>query len=225
MGIEWPFQPGDRLRDRPATEEDVAAGRAAFVLRDNAGRLIGKPVRMGMPRLGFYNSGDERRLGVAIQVEAVEQRIMVGVRHADGSFSICSAKEFDPAPRILVFYRKPGFGIDQAEQALAAGRGERLKRARRGDVLAVRWRNGPVLFIRHATGDVVAPEVTLVGENPHAQELARCDSLFEVSFEDVNEAVEDSVALMDVESMFENELPDGFQYLEWNRTLSPHGEA
>lgn len=226
MGIDWPpFKPGDRLLDRPATEEDIAAGRAAFVLRDNAGRLVGTPVRMGMPRLGFYADGEDRRLGVAVQVEAAGERVVVGVRHDGGTFSICSAKEFESAPRFLVFYHKPGFGIDQAEQALATGRGKQLKRARRGDVLAVRWKKGPVLFIRQAAGDVVAQEVRLLGNNPHAEGLSECDALLEVSFLDLDEVLDESISLLDVQWTFADELATGFEYLEWNRTLTPIGQG
>ncbi|MGL4464139.1 MAG: hypothetical protein ACRC1K_18475 [Planctomycetia bacterium] len=226
MEIEWPpFQPGDRLLDRPATESDVGAGRAAFVLRDDAGRLIGSAVRMGMPRLGFAPEGDDRKLGVAIQVETDGERIVVGVRHEGGSFSVCSASEFDSAPRFLVFHRKPGFGIDQAERALATGRGKRLKRARRGDVLAVRWKTGPVLFIRHAAGDAVAQEIALLGDTPHADGLAGCDSLFEISFVDLDEVLDESISLLDVQWTFADELAGGFEYLDWNRTLTPLGEG
>jgi hypothetical protein len=226
VGFDWPpFQPGDRLLDRPATEEDIAAGRAAFVLRDNAGRLVGTPARMGMPRLGFYADGDERKVGVAVQVEAAGERIVVGVRHADGSFSICSAKEFESAPRFLVFYRRPGFGIDQAERALATGRGKQLKRDRRDDVLAVRWKKGPVLFIRHAAGEVVAQEVRLLGDNPHAEGLSECEALFEVSFLDLDEVLDESVSLLDVQWTFADALAGGFEYLGWNRTLTPIGQG
>jgi hypothetical protein len=226
VGIEWPpFQPGDRLLDRPATEADIAAGRAAFVLRDNAGRLVGTPARMGMPRLGFVADGEDRRLGVAVQIEAAGERIVVGVRHAGGTFSICSAKEFESAPRFLVFYRKPGFGIDQAERALASGQGRKLTRARRGDVLAVRWKNGPALFIRHAVGEVVAHEVALLGDNPYEEGLAGCDALFEVSFLDLDEVLDESISLLDVQWTFADELAGGFEYLAWNDTLTPIGKG
>jgi hypothetical protein len=225
MDIEWPpFQPGDCLLDRPATEADIAAGRAAFVLRDNAGRLVGTPVRMGMPRLGFAGS-DDRKLGVAVQVEAAGERIVVGVRHAGGTFSICSAKEFESAPRFLVFYHKPGFGIDEAERALASGQGRDLSRTRRGDVLAVRWKEGPVLFVRHTVGEVVAEELALLGDNPHAEGLAACDALFEVSFLDLDEVLDESISLLDVQWTFEDELVGGFEYLEWNNTLTPLGKG
>jgi hypothetical protein len=226
VGIEWPpFQPGDRLLDRAATEADIAAGRAAFVLRDDAGRLVGTAVRMGVPRLGFATDGDDRRLGVAVQLEAAGERIVVGVRHEGGDFSICSPSEFESAPRFLVFYRKPGFGIDQAERALATGRGKQLNRARRGDVLAVRWKSGPVLFIRHAAGEAVVQEIALIGDTPHAEGLAGCDALFEVSFLDLDEVLDESISLLDVQWMFADELAGGFEYLEWNRTLTPLGEG
>jgi hypothetical protein len=223
MDIEWPpFPPGGEVLGRPATEEDITAGLAAFVLRDDAGRLVGSPVKMGMPRLGFSTDGGERRLGVAVQVEATAGQCLVGVRHADGTFSICSAREFESAPRFLVLYHKPGFGLDQAEGALA----RELSVARRGDVLAVRWRQGPVLFVRHATGELVAQEVALIGEDhPHAEDLARCDALFEVSFLDLGEVLDESTTLCKVQWGLEDELGEGFEYLEWNGRLSSLGKG
>ena len=174
MDIEWPpFPPDGGLPGRPATEDDLAAGRAAFVLRDDSGRLVGSPVKMGMPRLGFYTDGLERRLGVAVQVEATGGRCVVGVRHEGGSFSVCSAEGFESAPRCLVLYRKPGYGLDQAQRELAVIRGERFSVARRHDILAVRRKRGPVLFVRHAAGELVAQEVALIGEdNRHAAALS-----------------------------------------------------
>jgi hypothetical protein len=227
MNIDWPpFQPGDRMLDRPATEEDIAAGRAAFVARDDSGRLVGSPVKMGMPRLGFYTDGEERRLGVAVQVDAVREQVVVGVRHADGTFSICSAREFESAPRFLVLYHKPGFGIGEAERALAGDRGRRLSLRRRDDVLAVRWKQGPELFIRHAVGEAVAQEVALLGnDHPHTEGLSACDALFEVSFLDLDEVLDESISLVEVQWMLEDELAWGFEYLEWNGHLSAIGKG
>jgi hypothetical protein len=113
------------------------------------------------------------------------------------------------APRFLVLYHKPGFGIDEAERALAAGRGRKLTRARRGDVLAVRWKQGPVLFIRHAVGEAVTQEVAPLGDNPHADRLAECDSLFEVSFLDLDAVLDESVSLLDVQWTLADELAGG----------------
>jgi len=227
VDIEWPpFQSENRMLDHPATEEDVADGRAAFVLRNDSGKLVGVPVLMGMPRLGFSTDGEQRRPGIAIQVEAAAGQIIVGVQHADGTVSICSAKEFEAAPRFLVFYRKPGFGINEVERALTEGRGRNLTRARRGNVVAVRWKQGPVLFIRHAVEVVVAQEVALLGnDNPFAEGLAACDALFEVSFLDLDEVLDESISLLDVQWTLADELGCGYEYLEWNGHLSAIGKG
>ena len=224
MSIEWPpFRADDRMLDHPATEKDIAAGRAAFVLRDKSGRLVGTAVNMGLPRLGF--AGEERRLGVAVQVEAAGEKIVVGVRHGDGDFSVVTANEFESAPRFLVLYHKPNFGINDAERALAKVRGGQLNRARRDDVLAVRWKQGPVLFVRHATGDVAAQEAVRLGtDSPHARELLKCDAVFEVSFLNLDEVLDESVSLLDLQGMFEKELPRGFEYLGWNGSLRTLGK-
>ena len=64
-------------------------------------------------------------------------------------------------------------------------------------VLAVRWKKGPVLFIRHAIREKVAQEIALLGDNPHAEGLAACDALFEVSFLDLDEVLDESISLLD----------------------------
>jgi hypothetical protein len=221
--IEWPpFQADDRLLDHPATEEDIAAGRAAFVLRDANGHLAGSPVPMGMPRLGF--AGEGRRLGIAGEVEATGERIVVGVRHADGTFSICSAREFDSAPRFLFLYHEPGFGLDDLHRVLAGDRGRKLTLARRDGALAVRWQKGPALFIRHAVGPVASQEAVLLGnDNPHAEGLSRCDALFEVSFLDLDDVLDESISLPEVQWALADELAWGFEYLGWNDTLTAIG--
>ncbi len=220
--IKWPpFPSAAEILHQPATEDDIAAGRAAFVIRDGTGQLVGSAVRMGMPRLGFHKQGRTRRVGVAVQVEVANGQCVVGVKHVDGTFTMCSQPEFESASRFLVFHRQSGFGIDEAEQALATGRGKRLKRARRGEVLAVRWKKGPVLFIRHARGDLVAQEVALLRNvGNHAEELAKCDALFEVSFLDLEAVLDESISLLDVQWTLADALPRGFEYLEWNRTLT-----
>jgi hypothetical protein len=101
----------------------------------------------------------------------------------------------------------------------------RRSRARRDDILAVWWKNGPALFIRHAVGATVAQEIALISDASHSDELADCDALFEVSFLDADEVLNESISLPDLQWMFAKELSGGFEYLEWNRTLTRFDES
>jgi hypothetical protein len=222
MDIEWPPFPARSALDRPATEADIAAGRAAFVMRDASGKLIGSRVELGLPRLGFSADNQGRRIGVVIQTEANAGQCIVGIQHADGSYSVCSPEEFEAAPRCLILFHKVGFGINQALEALA-GKGV-LSVARMAEILAVRWGQGPVLFVRHAAGKLVAEELALIGkDSPHAAALSRCNALFEVSFLDLEEVLDEINTLIEVQCTLQ-EATQGLLYTGWNGQLSiPEG--
>jgi hypothetical protein len=211
--IEWPPFPPDGVLERPATLDDIGSGLAAFVLPDPARR-----VELGLPRLGHLTGDGERQLGVVIQTEATEQgQVLVGVRHVGGSFSVCTPKDFDAAPRFLVLFRLPGFGIDEAQRALQE---DGLSVARMRDVLAVRCDDGPVLFGRYAEGRLAAEELT--GATRHtgqAAALEACDSLFEVSFLDLEEVLDEINTLIMAQDCLQ-ERTHGFVFLEWNKSFN-----
>jgi hypothetical protein len=218
VDIIWPpFPPNGFVSGRPATEEDIAADRAAFVLRAPTGELVGTPRVLALPRLGFSEVSGERQLVVAIQAEESQGKLVLGLRNADGSYSICSGAEFESCPRSLVLFPRSDFGLDQAEQAL---RKTRLTMARQHEVLAVRWKDGPVLFVRYAVGEAVAKEAELIGaDTPHAAALARCDAEFEITFEDLDAVLDESVSLIDAQPLLEK-ATRGFLYNTWNGHLS-----
>ena len=59
------------MRDRPATEVDIKAGRAAFMLQSEDGQLNGKPLDIEIPQYAIHvdeESGLETP-GVIIQAE------------------------------------------------------------------------------------------------------------------------------------------------------------
>lgn len=221
--IDWPPFPLEvGMLDHPATEADLAAGRAGFAIRDSAGVPHGTPVPMGMTRLGFLDREGDRVLGVAVQVESDGTICAVSVRHDDGSFSVGTLAEFKAAPRCLILFEKPGYTLDQAEQEWSSNRSKRFEMARRGNVLALRWGNGPVLFVRYANGDVVKQEIALI-DHPRRPEVERCTSLFEVSFLDLEETLDEINSLIDVQCTLQ-QATEGFLYLEWNGHLSANGE-
>jgi hypothetical protein len=218
MAITWPpFPPNGFVSGRRATEDDIAAERAAFVLRAPSGELVGKPRVMALPRLGFSEVGGERELVVAIQAEEAQGKLVLGLRRADGSLAICSGAEFESCERSLILSTNTAFGLDQAEQKL---RSTRLTVARKDDVLAIRWKNGPVLFLRHAAGETVAKEAAVIGaDTPHAAALASCNAEFEITFEDLEAVLDESVSLTDVQPALEK-ATGGFCYNTWNGRLS-----
>lgn len=176
--------------------------------------------------MGFLTEEDgESKLGVVIQVETQGEHVLVGVRHADGSFSVGSAEEFESAPRFLVFYNKPGFGFEQGKNELEEdGFGRGWCVAQKANVLACGNDESPVFFCRHATGDIAQQELgPILREHQDAEGLAECDSVFEVSFLDLDEALHELNTLMEIEWTLQD-ATKGFLYLEWNEHFAAYEE-
>ena len=89
----------------------------------------------------------------------------------------------------------------------------------RGRLLAIGRTDGAVRLLERDR------EVALLRDKPHTEGLAGCDALFEVSFLDLDEVLDEGISLLDVQFTFADELAGGFEYLEWNRTLTPLGEG
>ncbi len=218
MEIDWPpFPPDAGILDHAATVEDLAAGRAGFMLHDSV------PLPMGMSRLGFVAGDDGPVLGAAVQAEVEGERCLVGVRHGDGTFSVCTPAEFKEVSRCLALFHKPGYTLNELEQDWKQGEGEELPGSyAMQDVLAVRRGDGPVLFVRYAAGDIAAQEIALI-KHPKVNALKECTAVFEVSFLDVDEVLDEINTLIEVQERLQT-ATDGYLYLDWNGTLFMPGE-
>ena len=222
MNIDWPpFPPNGFVSDRLATEDDIAAGRAAFVVRGPAGEVVGEPCDLPVPRLGWLTRNGERHVGVVIQATEAGGVTALGVREADGNLSACTPDEFESAPWCGVYFSKPGFSLTEAQPLLGS---PNFPAARRGDVLAVRYKNGPVLFVQHATGEVARREAAWFSRGTdHEAGMRSCDSVFRISFLDLDEVLDEINTLIHVQATLAD-ATGGYVFRSWNESLDGPGE-
>ena len=83
--VQWPPLPASGfVSGRPATNADVAAGRAAFSLQAQ-GVVIGKPTDVTVPQYAFLvEEGSKRTPGIVIQAEVGQGIRMLGFRPLTG---------------------------------------------------------------------------------------------------------------------------------------------
>jgi hypothetical protein len=81
----WPPLPATGFtKGRPATDEDVAAGNAVFVLKQY-GKYFGKPLDIAIPQYAYLiQKGDKPVPVIVIQAEQERNLKLFGVRGLDG---------------------------------------------------------------------------------------------------------------------------------------------
>jgi hypothetical protein len=129
----------------------------------------------------------------------------------------------ESAERSCVFFRGPGAGLDEAEAALRDGG---LGVARSGDALRVARPGGPELTIRIVRGEGARRDAARLGRGEPVEALLRqCDAAFVITFRDLDEVLEDTDVLTDVQLRLQK-LTAGVIARSWNDELSgPDGAA
>ena len=95
---------------------------------------------------------------------------------------------------------------------------------RDGDGLAVRYEDGPELFIGLSTEPHVIIEAEDVAERHSVPALASCDRRFEVMFDDLEAVLDETNTLFDVGATLQD-LSKGYIQYSWNgNLLLPDGE-
>lgn len=98
-GIIWPnIKDIDVVLGRAASEEDVAAGLAVFVLKSDDGTIIGQPVNMVLPQYAYHinTETNERTPCVIVQAEEVNGQQFCGcVSVINGSLLVGLIGEFE----------------------------------------------------------------------------------------------------------------------------------
>jgi hypothetical protein len=121
------------------------------------------------------------------------------------------------ADSCLVFFRSPACDLDAAADSLA---GSGLTVRRQGDQLTVGRPGSPELCVRLAVGEWVRTEAAEVGEGtPHAAALRECDARFEISFDSLDEVLDEINTLMEVQGALQD-ASRGFLFLPWNGSVS-----
>jgi hypothetical protein len=108
----WPELPTSGVvAGRPATEEDVKAGNAVFVLR-SGGRLVGTPLKLEIPQYAIHvdaKSG-EQTPGFIIQAKRAGDQSVIGFLVLPGRTALAATlPEFKLLLTITKYSDIPGF--------------------------------------------------------------------------------------------------------------------
>jgi len=124
----------------------------------------------------------------------------------------------ESAEKSLIYFHKPGMGLEQVAAPLAAGG---LTVTRDGDLLRVRWAGkGPELRVRHVQGERIRLDAVQKGRGSELEPLMRTlDSAFEISFDSLDEVLDETNTLIEVQSVLQK-ITEGVTTRSWNDELS-----
>jgi hypothetical protein len=118
----------------------------------------------------------------------------------------------------LVLFRSGACDISDAERALSA---RRFTVATGHGELTATWPRSQEFHVLIDSGESVLREAVEIGERTSEPALASCDARFDVSFADLDAALDEFNTLMELEDIL-REVSNGFVYLSWNgHLLSP----
>src|SRR5438445_3244081 len=101
----------------------------------------------------------------------------------------------------LIYFRSGKCDLDSAERVLSE-RGLTVSRA--SDFLDVRWENGPRLRVAVTQGERVQEEAAELAESyTHAYEVGQCDARFEITFDELEEVLDEINTLIEVQAALE----------------------
>ncbi len=117
----------------------------------------------------------------------------------------------------LVFFRSGACDLDAVARTLA---GYGLTVTRTGDAITASRPGSPEFRIRPATEEWVRAEAAEIGSGtPHEADMRDCDARFEVSFESLDEGLDEINTLMEVQGALQD-ASRGFLFLPRNGNLS-----
>jgi hypothetical protein len=82
------------VRGRPATKDDIAAGRAVFVAAVD-GVAVGHPIDITIPQYAYYPDRGVKIAVIVVQAESAEGQLIVGARKFDGTEIVCLLGSFE----------------------------------------------------------------------------------------------------------------------------------
>lgn len=87
------------------------------------------------------------------------------------------------------------------------------------DELLVRWHEGPELRVSLERGSQVQLRAAKIEKNtPHALTLAGCDASLKISFDDLNEVLNETNTLIEIQLTLQD-ATKGWMWLSWNKNL------
>lgn len=208
------------IRDRAATAEDCAAGRAAFAANVPSPELANEPLDVFLPRVASvrFENGATSTV-VVIQAERAripENLVVLGYEDSNGHLGVCTSGEIQIWPCFFVFFNDPNINL------ATVVRGHANSYARQGTTLATKpYRDDdPILFIRHEVGPHVRHMATKIANgSEYEAAMEDCSACFVVCFADLEKVLDEINTLIDVQSTLQD-LTGGYLYLEWNESLT-----
>lgn len=116
-----------------------------------------------------------------------------------------------------VFFRAGTCDLDAAARSLT---GYGLTVTRYDDHLVAGWPDSPQFRVRLEISEIVKFEAAEIGEGtPYEAAMRECDARFEISIEDLDEALDEFNTLMEVQGAIQD-ASQGYLFLPWNGNLS-----
>jgi len=116
----------------------------------------------------------------------------------------------------MIFFHSGKYDLASAQQSLIH-RGLRVSRL--VDSLEVQWEMGPILRVGLSNEKWVKQEAAEISErNPRVPALATCDARFEISFEDLDQVLDETNTLIEVQATLQNDTK-GYAFNTWNGEL------
>ncbi|MGC4892869.1 hypothetical protein [Micromonospora sp. DT31] len=119
-----------------------------------------------------------------------------------------------PREGCVVYFTGPATLADAA-QCL-----KHMEVAEEGDRLTVQWHGGPRMEMTFDAGPGIAAEAAYFAEERGVPELAACDRRFLVTFDDLDEVLDEINTLIDVQLWLQS-LTKGHVLYSWNDEVSP----
>ncbi len=112
-----------------------------------------------------------------------------------------------------ILFHKPNFALTEAASLLKE---HGLNGEQQNEELLVSWHNGPTLRVSFASGTDVQQESQEISTK---EELSQCDKRFQISFDDLDEVLDEINTLIEVQITLQN-ATRGFLWNSWNGQLS-----
>ncbi|MGC5052377.1 hypothetical protein ACLQ2S_13080 [Micromonospora sp. DT48] len=185
--------------------------------------------------LPFWHSGADAewfvrttyRIGhvVADATGLVAHVSQLGVPLTEAESSIGAAVDvlFEEGPVSSHLWPRDGIRVYFTGPATLADAAQRLRSmvvAEENDRLTVQWDDGPQLEVTFEAGPRIAIEAAEVAEDYGIPEMAAYDRRFQVTFDDLDEVLQETNTLIDV-TLHLQDLTGGYVRRSWNDEVSP----
>lgn len=117
----------------------------------------------------------------------------------------------------FIMFQNDDLQLEIAEQKL---RDAGLKVEKINNELKASWDNGPELIVSYSSGEKVQQDSERLGNgSEYENELKSCQSRFEISFDDIDDVLDEMNTLIEVQGTLQD-ISDGISFNSWNQQLS-----